>query len=47
MGMCGGKEQRELKWGDIELLTDVDGVDISHTKEKEQPKCTPVKTHLI
>ena len=25
MGMRGGKEQRELKWGDIELLTDIDG----------------------
>ena len=35
MGMRGGKEQRELKWGDIELLTDDDGDEyLQHTRER-------------
>lgn len=34
-GMRGGKEQRDLKWGDIELLTDEDGDEyLSHIRER-------------
>ena len=36
LGMRGGVEQRELKWGDIELLTDVDGDEyLCHIKERK------------
>ena len=35
IGMCGVKEQRELKRRDIELLTDVDGDEyLQHKRER-------------
>ena len=36
--MCGVKEQRELKRGDIELLTNVDGDEYLEHKRKRTTK---------
>ena len=43
MGMRGGREQKELKWGDIELRTDEDGDEyIEHTRERQTKTRTGV-----
>ena len=38
--MRGGKEQRDLTWGDIELLTDEDGDEyLQHIRERQTKTC--------